>query len=199
MVRLFRLPVHWTGYAAFVLIVVAVYLYSLLDAQAKPWSLWRRSWMQDSGDPEQRRLARYSTQAECLTAQWTKLGEELQQQTEVHQAMKSIRAGSPKVLLQEGRTIFQLGPSLWSRIPGSNTRTLADLSEKRNLTAYQQERLAHEMSLPEIVSTVSVYCAPSVRYSLWPFYTPTYPAAADDLRRLGERTLALRAKQMLGE
>lgn len=156
--------------------------------------------MQDSGDPEQRRLARYSTQDECLAAQWKKLDEELQLQMQAQQAMKSIGAGSKKeVLLREGRTIFQLGPSLWSRISGSATRFRADLSEKRNLTAYQQEQLAYEMSLPEIVSTVSVYCAPSVRYSLWPFYTPTYPAAADDLRRLGERTLALRAKQMLGE
>ena len=155
--------------------------------------------MQVSDYREQSRLARHSTQDECLRAQWKKLDEELQQQTQVQQMTKSIRAGSPKVLLREGRTIFQLGPSLWSRISGSNTRALADLSEKRNLTAYQQDRLANEMSLPEIVSTVSVYCAPSVRYGLWPFYTPTYPAAADDLRRLGERTLALRAKQMLSE
>jgi hypothetical protein len=199
IVRLFRLPIHWTGYTALALIVVAVYLYSLLDARAKPWSLWRQSWMQDSGDPEQRRLARYTTQDECLTAQWKKLDEEVQQQRQVHEAMKSIRVGSPKVLLQEGRTIFQLGPSFWSRMPGSRTRALADPGEKKNLTAHQQERLAYEMGLPEIVSTVSVYCAPSAQYSLWPFYTPTYQAAADDLRRLGERTLADRAKQMLGE
>jgi hypothetical protein len=55
------------------------------------------------------------------------------------------------------------------------------------------------MSLPEIDQTVSVFCATSVRYSVWPYYSPAYAAAADDLHRLGGRTLALRAKEMLGD
>lgn len=199
IVRLFRLPLKWTSYVAFALLVVGVHIYFLIEARANPWSLWRRSWMQDSGDPEQRRLARYTTEAECLTAQWKKLEEELQLQKRADQMMKSMTLpGSPTIHLREGRTIFEFRPSLWSS-PKLSQRLLSHLGESKDLTPYQKEQMASEMRLPEIIATVSVYCAPSLRYSFWPYYTPTYYAAGADLRRLGERTLAVKAKQMLGE
>lgn len=199
VVRLFRLPVHWTGYVVFALLAAGVYLYSLMDARANPWSLWKRSLMQDSGDAEQKRLARYVTQEECLKSQWKKLEEELEQQKQAHQAMKRMFPNMPKVHLLQGRTIFEFRPSLSSRIPDIHARTLGEFSDERKLTPHQEEQLAYEMRLPEVVSTVSVYCAPSLRYWFWPYYTPEYYAAADDLRRLGERTLSVKAKQMLGE
>ena len=199
VVRIFCLPVQWTGYVGFGLLTVAIYLYSFMDARANPWSLWKRSWMQDSGDAEQQRLARYVTQEECLKAQWKKLDEELEQKKRVHQALKRSFPNMPKVDLLQGRTIFEFGPSLSSRMVDLHARTLSEFSEERKLTPNQREQLAFEMRLPEVVSTVSVYCAPSLRYRFWPYYTPGYYAAADDLRRLGERTLSIKAKQMLGE
>ena len=188
MNRVFRLPIHWKGYTALVLLVVAVYVYSLGAAHPGSWSLWRLS--QDAGNTEQRRLARFNTQDECLKAQSETLDKEFQEQTHVYEALKEMwKSGfphSPKVFLREGRTIFQLGPSLTSLL---FSKLLRD-DEKKGLEF---------LTLPGIESTVSVYCAPSVRYRFWPYYTPKYPAATDDLYTLGQRTLALRAKQMLDE
>jgi hypothetical protein len=171
------------------------------DANANPWSLWKRSWEQNSGDPEQRRLARYGSQEECRKAQWAKLDEEIQQQAQVNEALKPLRQAldQPKVYLREGRTIFQLGPSIWSRLKESHADDLGDLAKRSGLTEDQKARLAFDLSLPEIQATVSVFCAPSVKYRLFPFYTTAYLAAADDLRALGERALALKAKQALGK
>ncbi len=168
-------------------------------AHAKPWSLWKRNWQQHMGDPEQSRLARFSTQDECIKAQWEQVDKEFRAQTQAYEMVKSMFPDQPKVFVQEGRTIFGLGPSMWSRLHGSKPGAPADLDGTKDLTEYQKKELAFRMSLPEIDSAVSVYCAPSLRYAWGPHYTPAYPAAADDLRGLGERTLAIRAKQMLGD
>jgi len=189
--RVFRLPTHWTGYVALGVLVAAVYFSSLLEAKGKPWTLWKRSWMQDQEEAEQRKLAKYTTEGECLKVQWEKLKEDLDQ--------KRHLPGSRTVYLAQGRTIFEFGPSLYSRIPDLQARALAHLNENKELTPYQKEQMAYEMLLPEIVSNVSFFCAPSLKYGFWPYYTPTYYAATDDLRTLGEKTLAARAKKMLSE
>lgn len=52
----------------------------------------------------------------------------------------------------------------------------------------------------EISATVSFFCAPTATfYGLWPYYSPAFDAASTALKRVGERTLSTRAKQMLGE
>jgi hypothetical protein len=84
-------------------------------------------------------------------------------------------------------------------MPDLRTRALANLNENKELTPYQKERLAYEMLLPEIVASASFFCAPSLKYGFWPYYTPAYYTATDDLRSLGEKTLAARAKKLLGE
>lgn len=197
IVKLFRLPIQWTGYVALGLLVAGGYLYSLLEAKENPWTLLKRSWMQDSGDAEQHKLAKYATRDDCLKNQWKKLAEELELQKQVHQTLKL--PGFHRVHLIEGRTVFQFGPSLYSRMPDLQARALANLSENKELTPYQKERMAYEMLLPEIVASVSFFCAPSLNHGFWPYYTPTYYAATDDLRSLGEKTLGVRAKKMLGE
>jgi hypothetical protein len=106
IVRLFRFPIQWTGYVSFGLLVAGVYLYSLLDARENPWTLWKRSWMQDAGDAEEHKLAKYATQDDCLKDQWKKLEEELERQKQVNQTIKLPRFHS--VHLVEGRTVFQL-------------------------------------------------------------------------------------------
>ena len=185
---LFRLPIPWTGYVATALLLAVGYLYPLLDARAHPWILWERSWMQDSGDADQRRLGRYTTQDDCLKEQWKKLKEELELQKQVQEPFDKIKLFGRRVHLVEGRTIFEFGPSLLSR-----------MAAKKQTTPSQDDRLMQELLLPEIVSTVSFFCAPSLRYGFWPYYAPTYYASADDLRRLGEKTLAARAQEMLEE
>ena len=190
IVRRFGLPTEWTFYVVLGLFVATFCLVvltgDLREARANPWSLWKRSWMQDDGDAELKRVARYVTQEECLKAQWKKLEDELAQKKQVHQLLNRTvpKMATARVYLLQGQTIFEFGEfgssllsSALSRIPP----------------------LPDEMRLPEVVSTVSVYCAPSLRYGVWPYYTPAYHVAADDLRRLGARTLSVKAKQMLDE
>ena len=70
----------------------------------------------------------------------------------------------------EGRTIFEFGKSLYSGFPE-----------------------------PEIVSTISFFCASTSKNALWPFHTPNYYAPGEALTNLGERTLTGRAEKILGE
>src|SRR5207302_1927167 len=99
---------------------------------------------------------------------------ELELQKQVRAVFDKMKLFDRRVHLVEGRTIFEFGPSLWSR-----------MAAKRQTTPSQDNRLMQELLLPEIVSTVSFFCAPSLRYGFWPYYTPTYYASTDDLRRLG--------------
>ena len=195
--RVFHLPIQWTGSVALGLLLVAAYFFSLIEAKQEPWTLWKRSWMQLSVQQEQRKLAKYATEDECLKAQWVKLADELQERRRLREIITS--PGSRTIYLVEGRTIFEFGPSLYARVPDLQARALAHLKDNKKLTPYQKERMAYEMLLPEIISNVSFFCAPSLKYGFLPYYTPTYYAATDDLRSLGEKTLAARAKTMLGE
>ncbi len=187
LMRWLGLSLNWLPVLMVGLVVVGFYLYAIVDARQNPWVLWKRQ--QDSGGAEQYKLGRYATQEECVKVQWKKLEEELEQAKQIRQMFAKIAlfASDKRVHLVEGRTIFEYGPSF-----------LASMLQT-NRTDQQKDKLPPELLLPEIHSTVSFYCAPSLRYAFWPFYNPTYYASADDLRRLGERTLATRAKEMIGE
>jgi hypothetical protein len=163
-----------------------LYVASLTDAIRNPWTLWRQNWEQDSRR-DQRRIASYRTQNDCVKEQWNKLNEELKLRKEVKSAISKELPNDlnvRSVFIQEGRTIFQFKKSLF----------FSQLFSPEEKASFPEEMQT------EIVATVSFFCVPtSSLYGLWPYYTPSYSVASDSVRRLGERALAIRAKQLFGD
>ena len=86
------------------------------------------------------------------------------------------------VVIQEGITIFEF-----------NKQSLSFFSSA------EAAALPAEMQVATI-GAVSYFCAPTSNFfGLWPFHKPQYNAASDTLTQLGQRTLSVRAKQMLGD
>ena len=161
-------------------IVGVLYLSSLRDAAMNPWTLWRQEWRQESR-ADQSRIASYEAQKVCVENQWKKLKEQLELK---EQANALIANKTPRILnfrsvsIQEGTTIFEFKKS-------------AIFETKTSLPAQIQT---------EIVATISFFCAPtSSLYGLWPYYTPSSSAASDNLKRFGEKALAIQANQLSGE
>ena len=161
-------------------IVGVLYLAGLSNASMNPWTLWRQEWEQDSR-ANQHRIASYREQKDCIEEQWKKLREALQLK---EQGNAIIAKNAPTVLnfrsvfIQESWTIFEFKKSLLS------------------LYSKKKSSLPAEMQT-EIVSTVSFFCAPTASfYGLWPYHRPSYSAASDMLKRLGEKTLAIKANQL---
>jgi hypothetical protein len=176
----------WKEFKIFICIIAVIavgfYLVELSDASKLPWALWRQDWRQDWRS-EQRWMGSYETQKICLGQQWKKQDEELERQKEadaiVASQMPSV-LNSRRILIQEGMTIF-----------GIKKSSIAAFLPKT------RKALPPEMET-EIVATTSFFCAPrSSFYGLWPFYTPNYDASSGSLKHLGERTLSIRAKQIL--
>ncbi len=174
----------WSEYKIPICVVAAIlaifYLANLIDASLNPWTLWRREWADTTQGVTHHRLGSYKTEIACSEEQWKRL-------KLAADAIKETTTALPNDLkflityIQEGHTIF-----------GFRKSTFSTLKEKSSLPA--------EMLLPEINSEKSYFCAPtSTYYGLWPYYTPRYDAGSDVLYRLGEKTLAIRAKQLLGE
>jgi hypothetical protein len=182
MVELLR--VFWKDFKIQICVIAAiigvVYVVGLSEATTNPWTLWRQEWAQDS-PANQRRIAAYRTEKDCTDEQWKKLRElsELKEQTKASVAdkMPSVLNVS-RVFIQEGWTIFEFRKSF-----------LSSLKQKTALPPEMQT---------EIVAATSFFCAPtSTLYGLWPYHTPSYGAASDTLKRIGERTLAIQAGQLL--
>ena len=123
------------------------------------------------------------TEKDCTDEQWKKLKElsELNEQTETILAkIKPSALNISRVFIQEGWTIFEFQKSF-----------LSSFNKKTSLPPEMQT---------EIVAATSVFCAPtSTLYGLWPYHTPSYGAASDTLKRIGENTLAIRAGQLLAD
>jgi hypothetical protein len=176
----------WREYKIQICIIAAivglVYLASVSNANMKPWTLWQQDWAQDS-DVNQRPIAAYRTEKDCTEEQWKKLRElsELKEQTKAILAKKMPSVlNVSSVFIQEGWTIFEFKKSF-----------LSSLNQKRTLPPQMQTA---------IVAATSFFCAPtSTLYGLWPYHTPSYGAASDTLKRIGETTLAIRAGQLLAE
>jgi hypothetical protein len=163
-------------------IVGVLYLSSLRDAAMNPWTLWRQEWRRDWAS-DQRRMASYRAGNDCVEEQRKKLKEEfeLKEQSNTILGKKTPNGFNFRtVAIQEGATIFQYSkPSLY----------------------FFKNRPSNPAQIQtEIVATVSFFCAPtSSLYGVWPYYTPNYSAASDSLKRLGEKALAIQAKQLLGD
>jgi hypothetical protein len=156
-------------------IVGVLYLSSLRDATMNPWSLWRQEWRRDRGS-DQRRIGSYPAGNDCVEEQRKKLKEEFELKERSNNDGFNFRT----VSIQEAATIFQYS--------------------KSSLSSFKNKPSAPAEIQTEIIATVSFFCAPtSSLYGLWPYYTPSYSAASDSLKRFGERALAIRAKQLLGE
>ncbi len=163
-------------------IVGLLYLSSLRDAAMNPWSLWRQEWRRDWGS-DQRRMASYPAGNDCVEEQRKKLKEEfeLKERSNTILGKKTPNDFNFRtVAIQEGATIFQYS--------------------KSSLASFKSTPSAPAEIQTEIVATVSFFCAPtSSLYGIWPYYTPSYSAASDSLKRFGEKTLAIQAKQLLGD
>src|SRR6266403_3502225 len=163
-------------------IVGLLYLSSLRDAAMNPWSLWRQEWRRDWGS-DQRRMASYPAGNDCVEEQRKKLKEEfeLKERSNTILGKKTPNGFNVRtVSIQEGATIFQYS--------------------KSSISSFKDTPSAPAEIQTEIVATVSFFCAPtSSLYGLWPYYTPSYGAASDSLKHFGERALAIRAKQLLGD
>jgi hypothetical protein len=174
----------WSEYKIPICVVAAilaiVYLANLSDASLNPWTLWRREWIDTTEGVTQRRLGSFKTEKACSEEQ----GRRLKLALDMKKEAKIALPNDLKFLIayiQEGHTIFGFRKSI-----------LSTLKETASLPV--------EMFLPEINSEESYFCAPtSTHYGLWPYYIPRYDAGSDALYRLGEKTLAIRAKQLLGE
>ena len=125
---------------------------------------------------DQRRIGSYPAGNDCVEEQRKKLKEEFELKERSNNDGFNFRT----VSIQEAATIFQYS--------------------KSSLSSFKNKPSAPAEIQTEIIATVSFFCAPtSSLYGLWPYYTPSYSAASDSLKRFGERALAIRAKQLLGE
>jgi hypothetical protein len=159
-------------------VVSVVYLAYVSDSYLHPWTLWKQ---EARGNWEQRRVSSYRDQKFCLEAQAKALKEELETRQKVNGGVARPNDPFPveAVFITEGSTIFEYRKSF--------------------LSSLGVKSLPPEMQT-EIASTVSFFCTQStIFYGLWPYYYPTFDAASIDLKRLGEHTLSLQARQMLGE
>lgn len=170
----------WKEYKFPIFVIAAIvgflYLSSLRDAATNPWSLWQQEWRRD-GASHQRRIGSYPAVNDCVEEQRKKLKEEF----ELKERSNTTNGFNFRtVSIQEGATIFQYSES--------------------SLSSFRDNPANPAQIQTEIVATVSFFCAPtSSLYGLWPYYTPSYSAASDSLKRFGERALAIRAKQLLGD
>ena len=175
-----ELPIRlWKEYKLPICMIAAIvgvlYLSSLRDAATNPWSLWRQEWRRDRAS-DQRRIGSYPAENDCVEEQRKKLKEEfeLRERSNTILGKKTPNGVNFRIVsIQEGATIFQ----------------------------YSKQRPSNQGEIQtEIVATVSFFCAPtSSLHGLWPYYTPSYSAASDSLKRFGEKALAIRAKQLLGD
>jgi hypothetical protein len=162
-------------------ILIALYLIRLVDAHAKPWSLWRQEWDSEH-NRDQSRVGSYQNDKLCIDAQQEKLTEELKMRREVNKLIEPRLAGlgdSRSVLISEGNTIFEYRKSL---IP-----SLIEMPKP----------IPVEMQT-EISASVSFFCWPTASFhGLWPYRRPSFDARSAVIERVGARALSIRAKEML--
>jgi len=193
------LLVNWRMYVRVIVVLLAIiYGSAFMDAQKNPWTLWKRRWSQFY-DVEMISKGRYTTREACINAQWKSRKEELSMLKQAKNVLDKIANKYPTVYITEGRTIFEFGKSFYSRSPEEKDKLVADTSKRTDLTDYQKRQLISDLLRPEIVSTTSIFCAPTSKNALWPFNTPNYYAPGEALTDLGERMLAARASKILGE
>ena len=194
------LLLNWRKYLRVIVALGAiVYGFAFLEAKANPWTLWKRSWSEFESGVEMKKLGLYTTQKTCVDDQWKLLKEELSNRKSTQEILKKFPLKHDTAYIVEGRTIFEFGKSLYSRSPELRDKFAADTSKRTELSDYQKRQLIAEVLRPEIVSTISFFCASTSKNALWPFHTPNYYAPGEALRDLGERTLAGRAEKILGD
>jgi len=175
----FKIPICVIG-----VIVGSFYIAKLSDATMNPWTLWRQEWQETSAGVDQRRVASHNTKKACLDQQWNELSRELKLKEKAVAFIPKVTSlvNLRSVVIQEGITIFEF-----------NKQSLSFFSSA------EAAALPAEMQVATI-GAVSYFCAPTSNFfGLWPFHKPQYNAASDTLTQLGQRTLSVRAKQMLGD
>ena len=193
------LLLNWRKYLRVIVALAAiVYGFAFLEAKANPWTLWKRSWHQDN-DVETKNVGRFTTREGCIAQQWKLLNQERSMVNEAEKSTQNLFPDLKTVFIVQGRTIFGFWKSFYVRTPGLRDKLVRDPEKRADLSAFQRQSLLDEYLRPEIVSTVSVFCAPTSSNALWPFNTPSYYVPGEALTDLGERTLAGRAEKILGE
>ena len=190
----------WRKYArVIVAILTIVYGAAFIDAKNNPWTLWKRRWQQFESGVEMKRKGRYTALESCVSEQWKSLNEEQGKQKEIENIRMSVSPDLKTVFMVQGRTIFEFGKSPYATNQRLREKVVSDVGKRSDLSESQKQRLLDQHLQPEIVSTVSFFCAPTSKNALWPFNTPNYYAPGEALTDLGERILAARAKKILGE
>jgi len=182
----------------FVTITAIVYGSAFLEAKTNPWTLWKRSWHQDDR-VEMKNVGRFTTTESCIAQQWKSLNQERTMINEAEKSTKDLFPDLKSVFIVQGRTIFGFWKSFYMRSPELRDKLVSDLEKRTDLSAFQKQNLLDDYLRPEIVSTVSFFCAPTSSNALWPFNTPSYYAPGEALTDLGERVLASRAGKLLTE
>ena len=181
-------------------IVFISYASSLYKAWTKPWALWKHEWQELMIDvPEQERLERYATREDCIRNQWVKLDEMLKLLSKVGKLSSEKLSKFQNVYFEQGRTIFGFQRSIYSRSKKIREGFIKRLAGRKDLTAKQREGLTRKVMLPDLSHSITYFCAPTRSTSYWPYYNPTGNPATGDLKRLGERTLAVRADKIFLE